>query len=198
MQIIEDITKFIFIEDKPHQVDLLLIPGSSKHELSETASLLYKQGFAKYILPSGKFSCKLTKFPNEKIKCEKYFGDYKSDWEFCSEVLQKNGVPSKAILCENNSTNTYENAFFSKKVLEELDLNIESAIICCQSFHARRTLMTYSWAFPNTKFYIIPVDTQGISKKDWYKSEYGIKRVLSELKKCGIYFEDYLNELNKI
>lgn len=197
MKIINDITNFIFVEDKPINVDIIFIPGSSKHELSEFASSLYLQGIAKYILPSGKFSSKLNCFPSEKIKLDKYKGKYESDWHFCYEVLKKNDVPEKVILREDNSTNTYENAFFSKKVLEEKNIEIKTAVICCQAFHARRTLITYSWAFPNVKFYICPCDTQGISKDNWYKTEYGINRVLGELRKCGTYFEEYINELSK-
>ena len=67
MRILDDITKFIFVCDEPKPCDLIFIPGSSKYEVSEKASLLYKQRLAKYVLPSGKFSCKLEKFPNEKI-----------------------------------------------------------------------------------------------------------------------------------
>lgn len=201
MRILDDISEFIFVEDEPKPCDIIFIPGSSKYEPSEKASLLYRHDFAKYVLPSGKFSCKLEKFPNEKIKSEKYAGTYKSDWQFCSEVLLKNNVPYDAILREDNSTNTYENAFFSRKVTDDLKLEVKSAIICCQAFHARRALMTYSLAYPNTKFYIVPVETQGISKDNWYKSDYGISRVLRELKKCGSYFESYLKEfttLNKL
>ncbi|MDZ4993426.1 YdcF family protein [Clostridium perfringens] len=197
MRILDDISEFIFVEDEPKPCDIIFIPGSSKHELSEKASLLYKKGFAKYVLPSGKFSCKLEKFPNEKIKSEKYAGKYESDWQFCSEVLLRNNVPLDAILQEDKSTNTYENAFFSRKVTDDLNLEVKSAILCCQAFHARRALITYSLAYPNTKFYIVPVETQGISKDNWYKSDYGISRVLGEVKKCGSYFEGCLKELNK-
>ena len=112
MRILDDITKFIFVCDEPKPCDLIFIPGSSKYEVSEKASLLYKQRLAKYVLPSGKFSCKLEKFPNEKIINKKYAGKYESDWEFCKEVLFRNDVPLESILVENKSTNTSENAFF--------------------------------------------------------------------------------------
>ncbi|MDK0710294.1 YdcF family protein [Clostridium perfringens] len=197
MRILDDITKFIFVCDEPKPCDLIFIPGSSKYEISEKASLLYKQGLAKYVLPSGKFSCKLEKFPNEKIINKKYAGKYESDWEFCKEVLFRNDVPLESILVENKSTNTSENAFFSRKVTDDLNIEVKSAILCCQAFHARRALITYSLAYPNTQFYVVPVETQGISKNNWYKSDYGINRVLGELRKCGSYFEEYIKDLNK-
>mgnify|MGYP002767751786 CR=1 FL=1 len=181
MRILDDITKFIFVCDEPKPCDLIFIPGSSKYEVSEKASLLYKQRLAKYVLPSGK-----------------YAGKYESDWEFCKEVLFRNDVPLESILVENKSTNTSENAFFSRKVTDDLNIEVKSAILCCQAFHARRALITYSLAYPNTQFYVVPVETQGISKDNWYKSDYGINRVLGELRKCGSYFEEYIKDLNKI
>lgn len=191
LRIIEDITNFIFVEDSLREADIIFIPGSSKAEPSEKASDIYKAGLAKFILPSGKYSSKLASFPNEKIIKKDYLGVYETDWHFCSEVLKKNGVPEKAILKEILSTNTYENSFFSREVTDLHGMTIKTAIICCQAFHARRTLMTYSWAYPETDFIIVPTDTQNISRKTWYQSDYGVNRVLGELKRCGAYFGDY-------
>lgn len=93
------------------------------------------------------------------------------------------------------STNTYENAFFSRDITDSQGLTIKTAMICCQAFHARRVLMTYSWAYPETHFIIVPVVTQGIDRDTWYQSQYGVKRVMGELKKCGTYFDDYFRQM---
>ncbi|WP_314063439.1 YdcF family protein [uncultured Vagococcus sp.] len=132
------------MKDAPKQADIIFIQGSSKAAVSEPASDIYQKKLAKILLPSGKYSSKLTCFPNEKLGECHYSGVYETDWHFCSEVLKENGVPETAILKENRATNTYENAFFSRKITDLKNLNIEKAIICCQAFHARRALMTYS------------------------------------------------------
>lgn len=197
MRTIDDITKFIFIEDRIEQADIIFIPGASKYEIAEKASELYRNGFAKKVLPAGKFSSKNNRFISENTKGSRYEGVYETDCEFCVKVLIDNKVSRENIIEEKESTNTKENAFFSQRVLEKEKIKIEKAIICCQAFHARRVLMTYSWAFPNVEFYVVPVNTQGISKENWFENEYGVSRVLGEVKKCGIYFDEYLKGLIK-
>lgn len=92
MRTIDDITNFIFVEEAPVKADMLFIPGSSKPAPSEMAGELYKAGLVKLILPSGKYSSKLSSFPNEKIIDSQYLGRYETDWQFCSEVLKKKGA----------------------------------------------------------------------------------------------------------
>jgi len=72
-----------------------------------------------------------------------------------------------------------------------MGIEVKTAILCPQAFHARRAFMTYSHLFPDTEFYVVPTDTQGITASNWHKTERGIQVVLGELKKCGEYFEEY-------
>ncbi|AIQ56954.1 YdcF family protein [Paenibacillus borealis] len=191
-RIIKDISDFIFVEDEPQISDVILIPGSSKWEISKKAADLYNQGYAKYILPAGKYTSKLGRFPNERITNELYAGEFKTDFEFCSSVLIKNGVPKEAILCEDQSTNTSENAQYSRDILNINNILVKKAILCCQAFHARRALMTYIHWFPDTIIYVVPSETQSISNENWHESHTGVNRVLGELEKCGKYFSDFL------
>lgn len=198
MKILEDITEFIFVENdisKIEKVDIIFLPGSSKYQLPELAAKLYKQGLSKLVIPAGKYSSKNNVFAIKNVEGTNYEGFYETEWEFCKEVLIKNGVPYEAILKEEKSTNTYENALFSRKVIEENQLEVNKAILVCQAFHARRVLMTYSVVFPDIDFYVCPIATQGITKDSWFESEHGIKRVLGEVEKCGKYFSTYIKEL---
>ncbi len=199
MKIIDDITNFIFVEDIPEEADIIFIPGGSHPELGEYAAALWKQGFAKLIMPSGGVSVKSGKFGGVKSKFEIYNKNYLTDCEFLSDVLLKNGVSESSIIREEKSGYTKENAMFSRKIADENNLNIGKAIICCKSFHARRTLICYQLAFPDSRFYIHPIpyyqDNTLISKENWYKTDIGIKRVLGELQRCGTQFNDEIMEL---
>lgn len=198
MRILNDITEFVFVENDINgikEVDVIFILGTSRCQLPELGGKLYKEGLSKWVLPSGKYSGKHNKFITKNVEGTKYDSFYETEWEFSKEVLVKNGVPDEAILKEDESTNTYENALFSKRTLDKNNLQIKKAIIVCQSFHARRVLMTYSVVFPNVELYVCPIDTQGISKDNWSEHEYGIKRVLGEVEKCGKYFSEYIKEL---
>lgn len=188
---IEDIAKFIFIKDEPKKADIIFIPGSSNWGLAETAARLYKEGKAGKIMPSGMYFYQFGRFMNERVTDERYKGVYRTEAEFLASVLIKNGVPEGNVIKEERATNTYENAIFSKKLIKEMGIEVKTAILCPQAFHARRAFMTYSHLFPDTEFYVVPTDTQGITAGNWHKTERGIQVVLGELKKCGEYFEEY-------
>jgi len=49
--------------------------------------------------------------------------------------------------------------------------------------------MTYQWAYPETEFLVCPADIPNKGKTNWFLNDEGIKTVMSELKKCGEYFE---------
>ena len=188
---LRDITEFIFMEDAPQKSDVILIPGTSQSVITEKAAQLYRAGYAGYVLPSGKYSGKRNGFAAEKIDNPRYAGEYATDFAYCRHILLENGVPERAILREDRSTNTGENAEFSAVVLAEMGITVSKAILCCQAFHARRAFMSYVSFFPDTEFFVVPTDTQGISKADWFLREGSYRRVMSEVCKCGSYFSEY-------
>ena len=199
-RIIQDITDFIFVSDKPQKSGAVFLPGGSFPDIPEKAAELYHEGYAPLLLPSGGVSVKTGKFHGVKSKREIYNKDYRTECEFYTDVLLKNGVPLAAILEENSSGTTMENAFFSRKAADKCGLNIKSAMIVCKSFHARRCLMLYQLAFPDTKLLVCPVDCYGITKENWFTFEYGIDRVFGELARCGNQFvgdmKEYLKRRN--
>ena len=193
-RIINDITNFIFVDDKPQKVDAIFLPGGSHPEQPEYAVELYRKGYAKWLIPSGGVSVKRDKWPGVRSKADIYNGDYQSDCEFFTDVFIKNGVPSDVIVGEDKSGHTRDNVFLSRMVVYEKGIEIKTAIIVCKAFHARRCLMLYQMAFPDTKFYVCPVVCMGITKDNWYKSEQGIDRVLGELARCGNQFVGDIKE----
>lgn len=193
-RIINDITNFIFVEDKPQKVDAIFLPGGSHPEQPEYAAELYRKGYAKWLVPSGGISVKRDKWPGVRSKADIYNGDYQSDCDFFTDVFIKNGVPSDVIVGEDKSGHTRDNAFLSRMVVYEKGIEIKTAIIVCKAFHARRCLMLYQMAFPNTTFYVCPVVCMGITRDNWYKSEQGIDRVLGELARCGNQFVGDIKE----
>lgn len=195
MRIIEDITNFIFIEDKLEKADIIFIPGGSYAEIAEKAAKVWREGYSELILPSGKYSVNRGYFPGPLSKADKYNFNYDTEWDFLKAVLLQNGVAEESIMKEDKAQNTYENAIYSKEVTDRYNLNIKRAIICCKSFHARRCLMYYQWLYPKTEFIVCPADTQGISKNDWFKSQNGIEKVMGELMRCGGQFADIIKPL---
>jgi len=188
IKIINDITKFIFVEDKPQECDIIFLPGGSDPAVPEKAAELFNAGLAPLLLPSGGVSVKTGKFGGVKVKREVYDKDYQTDCEFYSDVLLKNGVPISAIIPENQSGYTIQNAFFSKQIADERGVIIKRATICCKSFHARRCLMLYQLAFPEVEIFVTPSEVYGINRDNWYLQQSGVDRVMGELAHCGNQF----------
>lgn len=187
-RIITDISNYIFVSDEPEKVEAIFLPGGSHPEQPEYAARLYHKGYAKWLIPSGGISVKVDKWPGVRSKADIYNGDYQSDCEFFTDVFIRNGVPSEAIIGENKSVHTRDNAFLSREIVNKKDIEIKTALIVCKAFHARRCLMLYQMAFPDVELKVCPVHCYNITKENWYKTEHGIDRVLGELARCGNQF----------
>ncbi len=193
-RIITDISNFIFVSDQPETADAIFLPGGSHPQQPEYAAELYHKGYAKWLVPSGGISVKRDKWPGVRSKADIYNGDYQSDCAFFTDVLLKNGVPVSAIIGEDRSGHTRDNAFFSRKATDEKGLEIKTGLIVCKAFHARRCLMLYQLAFPDASFKVCPVHCYSITKENWYQSAEGIDRVLGELARCGNQFVEDIRQ----
>ena len=193
---LNQITEFIFVEDKPEKSDVIFIPGSGFPQLAEEAAKLYHQGLVPYILPSGRYSVLNGKFAGVQEKKELYDGEYETEWEFLKEVLKKNHVSEEHILREDKATYTYENAIYSRKVTDCLGMEIKKAILCCKPYHARRSLLYYQLLYPETQFFVRPIQDSDVKRENWYLTEKGIRLVFGEVQKIGEQFEDITKEMS--
>jgi uncharacterized SAM-binding protein YcdF (DUF218 family) len=187
-------TEFVFVRHRPEKADVIFLPGNGFPQMAERAAALWKEGFAPLILPSGKYSVLEGKFSGVLAEKEKYGGDYSTEWEFLREVLRKNGVAEEAILREDQATYTYENAVFSRRLLDARGERIRKGIICCQEYHARRCLLYYQLLFPEAELLVCPSDT-GINRHNWMESGEGIDLVLGEIERCGGQFHKILRDI---
>ena len=178
---INEISEFIFAENQPEKSDIIFVPGNGYSQMAEKAAELHKEKYAPYVLPSGKFSISVGKFGGVLTGKDRYNRDYKTEWEFLKDVLIQNGVPVEAILKEDQATFTWENAKFSRKVTDQAGIYISKAIICCKNYHARRAVMYYQRAYPDTEFQVCPCFVDGITKDNWMETELGIKEVMAEI-----------------
>ncbi|MCI3919230.1 YdcF family protein [Paenibacillus sp. TRM 82003] len=175
------ISDFMFFETEIKKSDVILIPGASHPQLIERAAMLFHQGIAPYILPSGGATPHV-----ETTECE-----------FLQRLGVSLGIPTEAILKEDKATNTFENARLSLKVLQQQGIEPKNVVLVCKNYHARRALLTYQFVFPrNTVFYISPViDKTGTTKDNWFLDENKINYVMNELEKVGKYFRPAIYRL---
>ena len=183
-----DIGNFIFISDEPEQADAIFVVGGSLPELPELAAELWKNGYAPLVFIGGGVSIKRGSLPGPRTKRDIYNKDYKTEYDFYRDVLLRAGIPEYAIAGENRSGYTKQNAQFAREAADALCISPKRALLVCKAFHARRCLMCYQLAFPDTRFRVIPCDGFGITKENWFLPEYGMARVLGELRRCGEQF----------
>ena len=194
---LNQITEFVFAEHKLEEADIIFIPGSGHPQLAEEAARLYHQGWAPWILPSGRYSITTGKFSGVLDKQECYQGSYETEWDFLSQVLQENGVPGTAILKEDRATYTYENAIYSRQVTDGMGLEIKKAILCSKPYHARRCLLYYQLLYPDTKFMVYPIKDSKIQRDNWFLTEEGTRLVFGELERMGTQFHEIMREMRE-
>ena len=188
MRILKEISDFIFAEDVLEKADVIFIPGGSYPELPERAASLWREGYAPYLVPSGKFSVTCGKFMGVKSMADIYGNDYATECELYRDVLLRRGVDQSSILEEDRAEYTAQNARFSRVLLDEKGIRPQKAILCCKAYHARRSLMYYQLSFPDTQFMVAPVAVGGLTRENWYRTEAGFKKVLGELTRLGPQF----------
>jgi uncharacterized SAM-binding protein YcdF (DUF218 family) len=142
------------VESGPVKADVLVILGGGMTERSGRAAELFKQGEAPKVLVSG-------------------FGDDVSN----EHTLERDGVPTAAIILEPKSRTTRENAEFSIPLLRAL--GAKRVIIVTSWYHSRRSLACFEHYAPDIQFYSRP-SYFGYSRADsnrkyingYVKSEY--------------------------
>lgn len=192
---VEDIARFIFLEDAPEPSDVIFIPGNGHAEPSELAARLYAAGFAPLLLPSGRYAIGTSAFSGQRSGARVYEGAFETEWAFMRRVLTANGVPEEAILREDEATFTYQNAIYSRRRTDERRLRVTRGIVCCMPVHARRAKMYYQTLYPEARLLICPTPEAAVTRENWTKSPEGIDAVLGELERCGGQFHDILREL---
>ena len=192
---IQDITDFIFLSDQPEPADVIFIPGNGHALPSELAAKLYQQGYAPYILPSGRYAIGTSGFAGQKSGSRRYEGEFETEWAFMRRILMENGVPESAILREDEATYTYQNAIYSRKRTDAEHITVSRAIICCMPVHARRCRMYYETLYPDAKLIVCPAPGADITRENWLTTAEGIDTVLGEMERCGGQFHAILKEI---
>lgn len=178
---LKEISDFVFVEQKPEKADIIFVPGNGYPQMAERAARLYREGYAPFVLPSGRYSTVTGTFSGVLAERERYPEAFQTEWEFFKTVLVRNGVPKEAILREDQATFTYENAIYSRQVTDRAGLTIRRAILCCKTYHARRALMYYQLLYPETEFFVCPSCTDGITAQNWQETEEGVNVVTGEV-----------------
>ena len=105
------------------------------------AAQLYKEGKATQILLSGGD----IEFQDN--------GGSTTPAEDMATILLQIGIPEEALIIENESRNTYENALYAKELLDEKEMEAEPILLVTSAMHMPRAVAL----FENQDFEVIPL-----------------------------------------
>ena len=155
---------FLSPQDKIEKSDVIVvISGGDTTERTAEGIELLKEGYAPYILFSG--AARTGKVSNA---------------EMMRNYAIKQGIAKDKIFIEEESTSTYENALFSKKILEEN--NFKEIILVTSPYHQRRAYMNFSYILgKDYKILNNPSFDSSWSKDSWWKNRKNLNTTIEEL-----------------
>ncbi|MDR6552314.1 YdcF family protein [Paenibacillus qinlingensis] len=125
--------KLIVLDEVSNSDVIILLGGEGGFgERSRKAVELYKNGYAtKVLLTDGTF-------------------DYKHDMEINKMLakVESLGVPEESIMLEDHAQNTFENAKYTKEILEQEGM--QKALVVTSDWHTLRTRLTFKKVYKNS------------------------------------------------
>lgn len=118
----------------------ILAFGSHDLHVAERAAELYLSGYGKYIIFTGGLG-RITQKIWRKAEAIKF-----------AEIAVLKGVPRRAIFVEDKSSNTGENIEYTKKVISDNKISIDSVIVVDKPFKERRIYATLKKQWPELNF----------------------------------------------
>ena len=145
------------------EADCILVLGSHDLRVAERAAQLYFEGWAPMII----FSGGLGNFTKE------VWTETEAD-QFAAIAINM-GVPERAILIENKSTNTGENILFTQQLIAQKGVNPQSFIVVQKPYMERRSYATFKKHWPDKKLF---VTSPQISFETYPTEEIPLERVI--------------------
>jgi uncharacterized SAM-binding protein YcdF (DUF218 family) len=145
------------------KADCILALGSHDTRVAERAAALYHQSWAPLLIFSGGLG-RLTHDMWTETEAERF-----------ARIAINKGVPTEAILIENQSTNTGENITFTQKLLLAKGLELNSFIVVQKPYMERRSFATFKKHWPNKE---VIVTSPQISFTEYSNTEIPLEKVI--------------------
>ncbi|MFH1542549.1 MAG: YdcF family protein [bacterium] len=162
--ILTGIGKFLIVSDKLKPADVIVVlAGDGYGDRVNAGVKLYQQKFGKSILMSGgPLAWRLSN----------------AEWMKRQAVYM--GVPASAIMLEENSRSTLENAWYSLEILRERP--VKRIILVTSDFHTRRAGRTFKKIFKKHDIEVIvyPAADRGFHLDKWWLDHESTQRVIWE------------------
>ncbi len=107
--------------------------------------------------------------------------------ELAKEEAVDSGVAPKDVILEDKSTTTYEDAQFSRNIMQQS--NFTSAIVVSSPYHMRRASWIFGRVYKNDNITLLysPVDNSWFKEEKWWTDERSMQAIFDEYAKLVYY-----------
>ncbi|MCL6479240.1 MAG: YdcF family protein [Peptococcaceae bacterium] len=167
--------RYLVVDEKPRRCDAIVILSGETVPRVAKGVELYREGYGHLMIMSGggRLTSRLT------------------DADLMLMEAVDLGVPREAVLLENKSESTYENAVNVKKIILEHD--IKSFLLVTSNYHTRRAKYIFGKVFADTdiEFITVAAPDPKYEASAWWKKHEGQQKALIELASIIIYRVKY-------
>lgn len=163
---IQTITNFLTVNAPAESADLAFVFGTSLTIPAIVAARLFHQQVVPYIVVTGGTN------PRGIAEAELH-----------ANILRDLGVPAEHVLCEEQSTNTFENVEFALPIIQARPAlqDVHSIVAVAKWFHCRRALMTLKRFWPTPlRCFTATYEPEQAMRTDWWQHQFGQRVVLKE------------------
>ena len=156
---------WLVVNQAPSKVNAIIVLGGGPIERIHKGVQLYEAGYARWMILSG--------------------GVLASRFLDQAQLMQRQaitmGVPGSAILEDNRSTTTYQNALDTKQIMTRH--HFKSALVVSSNFHMRRVALVFSLVYRGSGIRLRFVASRDprFDPKRWWATAEGRFLVISEL-----------------
>ena len=127
------------IDDRKFDVGIMLT-GATNPYIDEPAGVHFESGADRFITVLKLYHSGIINQILITGGTGQLLTDYK-EAELLGSLARSMGVPDSALIIESNARNTYENAVYSKQIVDSLD--IKNAVLITSAFHMYRSLACF-------------------------------------------------------
>lgn len=146
----EELAKIVWgyhsLNQQIKQSNCIIALGNSDLRTAQKAAEVFNNGYADSLVVTGGFG-RLTKDKFSKPEALVFAGE-----------AERLGVPKDKILIEDKSTNTFDNARLTKKLLNDKNIHPKSIVIVTKPYMERRAYETFVAVLPSTSIAVTSPD----------------------------------------
>ncbi len=163
---LETVVSYLGVGDTPQTADAIFVFGHYMRDIPLHAAELYAQGFAPVVLIAGR---KTRYIPD----------DVENEAQYFKAIMLEAGVPESAVILEEQSTNTLEDAVYGMQTLINRGITPKRVILVADVPLLRRAKATFAKQFPAVEAFAVPYAIKDLEDTFWLQDR--LTRMLLEL-----------------